>query len=75
MEGAFLLFTHVFNTFGIPEEIKMDNGPPLNGSKFSNFAQEQGFLHCKVTTAWTEANGDVERLMQMLKKSPKMKPI
>ena len=72
MEGAFLLFTHVFNTFGIPEEIKTDNGPPLNGSKFSNFAQEQGFLHCKVNTAWAEANGDIERFMQMLKESPKI---
>ena len=55
------------HTFGIPEEIKMDIGPPLNGSKFSNFAQEQGFLHGKVTTAWAEANGDIECFMQMLK--------
>ena len=45
----------------------MDIGPLLNGSKFSNFAQEQGFLHGKVTTAWAEANGDIERFMQMLK--------
>ena len=71
VEGASLLFTRVFNRFGIPEE-KSDNGPPLNGSKFSNFAQEQGFLHCKVTTAWAEANGDSERFMQTLKKSPKI---
>ena len=55
------------HTFGIPEEIKMDIGPLLNGLKFSNFAQEQGFLHGKVTTAWAEANGDIERFMQMLK--------
>ena len=43
------LFTRVFNTYGIPEEIKSDNGPPFNGSKFANFAQEQGFKHRKVT--------------------------
>ena len=29
VERAFLLFTCVFNTFGIPEEIKSDNGPPV----------------------------------------------
>ena len=31
VERAFLLFTRMFNTFGIPEEIKSDNGPPSNG--------------------------------------------
>ena len=34
LERAFLLFTRVFNMFEIPEEIKLDNGPPSNGSKF-----------------------------------------
>ena len=63
------LFTRVFNTYGIPEEIKSDNGPPFNGSKFANFAQEQGFRHRKVTPGWAEANNDVERFMQTLKKS------
>ena len=72
VERAFLLFTRVFNTFGIPEEIKSDNGPPSNGLKFSNVAQEQGFIHCKVTIAWAEANGYKERFMQTLKKSPKI---
>ena len=72
MVGAFLLFTPVFNMFGIPEEIKTDNGPRLNGSKFSNFAEEQGFLHRKVTAAWAEANGDIEHFMQTMKKSPKI---
>ena len=71
VEAAFLLFTRVFTTFGIPEEIKSEHGPPSNGSKFSNVAQEQGFLHCKVTTTWAEA-GDIERFMQTLKKSPKL---
>ena len=40
VEGAFLLVTRVFNMFGIPEEIKLGNGPLLNGLKFSNVAQE-----------------------------------
>ena len=72
VERAFLLFTCVFNTFGIPEEIKSDNGPLSTGLKFSNVAQEQGFFHCKVTIAWAEANGYKECFMQTLKKSPKI---
>ena len=66
------LLTRVFNTYGIPEEIKSDNGPPFNGSKFANFAQEQGFRHRKVTPGWAEANGDVEHFMQTLKKSARI---
>ena len=69
--GLYTFYMRV-HTFGIPEEIKSEHGPPSNGSKFSNVAQEQGFLHCKVTTTWAEANGDIERFMQTLKKSPKL---
>ena len=61
------LFTRVFNMFGI-----LDNGLPINGSEFSNFAQEQGFRYRKVTPAWAEANGNRERFLQMLKKSTKI---
>ena len=66
------LFTFVFNMYGILEKIKSDNGLPINGSEFSNFAQEQGFKNWKVTAAWAEANGDRERFLQMLKKSAKI---
>ena len=47
----------------------MGNGPPFNGSKFANFAQEQRFRHRKDTTEWAEAHNDVKRFMQTLKKS------
>ena len=59
----------MFNTYGIPEEIKTDNGPPFNGSKFANFAWEQGLRQRKATHGWAEANGDVQRFMQTLKKN------
>ena len=64
-------FERTFNTYGIPKEVKSDNGPPFNGTKFVEFAAEQGFKHRKVTPGWAEANGDVERFMQTLKKSAK----
>ena len=60
----------MFTTFGIPEEIKSEHGPPSNGSKFSNVAQEQGFLHCKVTTAWAEANAEKEPQIARLERKP-----
>ena len=62
-------FTRVFNTYGIPEEVKSDNGPPFNGTKFAKYAQQQGFNHRKVTPGWAhETNGNVERFIQILKK-------
>ena len=68
-EAVIPQLTRVFTTYGVPEEVKTDNGPPFNGSKFAKYAQEQGFRHRKVTPGWAEANGDVERFMQTVKKS------
>ena len=62
----------IFRTYGVPEEIKSDNGPPFNSRKFKEFANEQGFRHRKVTPGWAEANGDVERFMRVVKKSAKV---
>ena len=52
--------TRVFTKYGIPEEVKTDNGLPFNGSKFAKHSQELGLRHRKVTPGWAEANGDVE---------------
>ena len=45
LSGQFYSAFHMRVQHGILEEIKSDNGLPFNGSKFSNFAQEQGFKH------------------------------
>ena len=34
-EAVISEFTHVFNAYGIPEEVKSDNGSPFNGTKFA----------------------------------------
>ncbi|XP_064475779.1 uncharacterized protein K02A2.6-like [Ornithodoros turicata] len=44
---------------GIPDKLKSDNGPPFFGKDFSNFLEEQGVRHHRVTPLWPEAN--VER--------------
>ena len=55
--------------------MKTDNDPPFNGYKFAKYAQEQGSRHTKVTPGWAEANGDVERFMQAVKKSARVAKI
>ena len=62
------VFRRVFDTYGVPEVVKSDNGPPFNSHKFEEYAREEGFKHQKVTPGWPEANGDVERCMQRIKK-------
>ena len=54
------------------KDIKSDNGPPFNSHKFEEYSQEEGFKYWKVTTGWAEANGDVERFMQRIKKTARI---
>ena len=56
---------------GIPDIVKSDNGPPFNGSDFSNYAKYMGFKHRKITPLWPRANGETERFMKTIKKSIK----
>ncbi|KAL1424138.1 hypothetical protein MTO96_003636 [Rhipicephalus appendiculatus] len=62
------LLRAVFAQFGIPEQVRTDNGPPFQGAEFANFAEELGFRHHRVTPLWPQANGEVERFMRTLKK-------
>ena len=74
-EAVIPQLTCVFTAYGIPEEVKTDNSPPFNGSKFAKYAQEQGFRHRKVTPGWAKANGDVECFMHTVKKSARVAKI
>ena len=66
------VFRRVFDTYGLPEVVKSDNGPPFNSHKFEEYAREERFKHQKVTAGWPEANGDVERCMQRIKKTARI---
>ena len=61
------VFRRVFNTYGVPEVVKSDNG-----HKFEEYAREEGFKHRKVTPRWPEANGDVGRCMLTIKKTARI---
>ena len=54
----------IFAAYGVPQDVKSDNGPPFNGGKFAQFAKYLGFKHRKVSPLWPEANGEVERFMK-----------
>nr|XP_050051912.1 uncharacterized protein K02A2.6-like [Dermacentor andersoni] len=58
----------VFCQFGIPAQVKSDNGPPFQGKEFAAFAKELGFRHHRITPLWPQANGEAERFMRTLKK-------
>ena len=36
-----------FSSFGVPQEVKTDNGPPFNNTDFPTFAQYLGFYIVK----------------------------
>ena len=42
----------VFATYGVPQVVKSDNGPPFNGHEFAQFADYLGFKHRRVTPLW-----------------------
>jgi transposase InsO family protein len=62
----------IFSTFGSPETLKSDNGPPFDGHEFARFAETLGFKHRKITPLWPRANGEVERLVGSFKKHVKV---
>ena len=57
----------IFSSFGVPDTVRTDNGPPFNSREFADFTNYLGFKHRKVTP-WPQANGEVERYMKTLKK-------
>ena len=63
----------IFSTYGIPERIETDNGPPFNSIDFKTFAKEYGFQHHRTTPEQARANGEAERFMKVLNKTKKKK--
>lgn len=59
----------IFSSFGVPLEVKTDNGPPFNGHDFADFSSYLGFKHRKITPLWQQANAEAEWFMRMLEKA------
>jgi hypothetical protein len=62
------VFDEIFSLFGIPEELKTDNGPSFQSIEFRNFAEYLGFRHPRITPLWPKANGETERFMHTIGK-------
>jgi transposase InsO family protein len=62
----------IFATHGIPERLESDNGPPFNSSEFTEFAEEMGFIHHRITPDHPRANGEAESFMKVLNKTEKI---
>ncbi|XP_045167180.2 uncharacterized protein K02A2.6-like [Mercenaria mercenaria] len=63
------ILNKIFSEFGICEVLKSDNGPPMNGHEFAQFANYMGFKHRKITPLWPQANGECERFMRSIGKA------
>lgn len=60
----------VFGTYGYPELVKSDNGPPLNSQAWKDFLATCGVKHRKITPLWPQANAQAENF-----NTPMMKAI
>jgi hypothetical protein len=58
----------ILTMFGVPKELKSDNGPPFNGSDFKSYSNASGFSHRRITPLWPKANGTCERFIKNLGK-------
>ena len=47
----------LFSSYGIPEVVKTDNGPPFNSKGFKCYSKHMGFRHRRVTPLHPRANG------------------
>ena len=59
----------VFATYGTPEQLETDNGPPFNSKEFADFAAEEGFRHHRITPLHPQANGEAGNFMKLLNKT------
>ncbi|KAK3108827.1 hypothetical protein FSP39_016677 [Pinctada imbricata] len=61
----------IISMFGIPKVIKTDNGSPFNSYQFSQYAQNIGFHHRRITPRWPRANAQAESFNKPLMKNIK----
>ena len=58
----------IFQTHGIPESVRSDNGPPFSSAEFQGFLDYLGIVHLKGIPYWPQSNGQVERCNETLLK-------
>ena len=61
----------LISQFGIPQFIVSDNGPQFTSEEFASFCVQNGIVHKRTPPYHPASNGQVERMVQELKKSLK----
>ena len=51
----------IFARHDLPESLTSDNGPQFVATEFTEYTEQQGIRHHRVTAKWPQANGEVER--------------
>ena len=59
---------HWFSTFGVPNEISSDGGPPFNSADFTNFLKQWNVRHRKSSTFYPQSNGRAEAAVKSAKR-------
>ena len=54
----------VFSHFGSPEQIVLDNGPPVDSTDFASFCRTNGIRHRRSSPYHRQSNGQGERFVQ-----------
>jgi len=58
----------IFSRHGIPEIVRSDNGPQYSSREFAKFASSYEFNHITSSPRFPQSNGQVERMVQTVKK-------
>ena len=56
----------IFQTHGIPDSVRSDNGPPFSSAEFEGFLDYLGIVHLKGIPYWPQSNGEVKRCNKTL---------
>ena len=59
----------MFSSYGLPEEVVSDNGPPFVSHDFSNFMKMNGIKHTLTPPYHPASNGATESSVQTLKQA------
>ena len=58
----------IFARHGIPQVVRSDNGPQFSAEEFTKFSNSFGFQHVTSSPRYPQSNGQVERMVQTMKK-------